>query len=277
MNGPIPEGRYAEVGDGLRLHYHEVGEQDGAPVVFLHGSGPGASGWSNFMANAQRLAERGCRCLLPDLLGYGYSSKPTDRPYSFEVMGGVMEAFLRELGLEEGRLSFVGNSMGGALAIHLTLANPGRVERLLLMAPGGLEERDVYLEMRGIRRMLRCIYGPEGITADGIRRVFELQVHAMEVSPELLEQRYRIAAEQPVHVFKSLRVPLLVDRLSELACPVLCLWGVEDLFCPVQGAMKVATSVPDCEVVLLSRCGHWVMVERPEVFDARAATFLAPS
>ncbi len=172
-------------------------------------------------------------------------------------------------------VALVGNSMGGALAILLTLEHQAWVERLVLMAPGGLEERETYMEMRGIRRMLRCIYGPEGITEDGIRRVFELQVHALEVSDAVLRERYEASLRQPIHVFKTLAVPDLSDRLAEISCPVLCLWGVEDLFCPVSGAMKVARAVADSEVVLLSGCGHWVMVERPELFHARCAAFLS--
>src|ERR1700729_1796373 len=69
--------RYLE-GD-YRLHYHEAG--DGPPLVLLHGSGPGVSGWSNFRGNFPVLAER-FRTVLFDMPGFGLSQRPEfDRAY----------------------------------------------------------------------------------------------------------------------------------------------------------------------------------------------------
>ena len=56
--------------------------------------------------------------------------------------------------------------------------------------------------------------------------------------------------------------------------PVLCFWGVNDKFCPMSGATAIAESCPDARVVLLSRCGHWVMVEHAEFFNRQCIDFL---
>ena len=93
---PVPEGKYVEIGDGLRVHYHESGE--GPVVVFLHGSGPGASGWSNFHHNVPAFVAAGFRVLLPDTLGYGYSSKPDSVDYTFDLLEGAVERFHRGAG-----------------------------------------------------------------------------------------------------------------------------------------------------------------------------------
>ena len=77
----LPEGHYATA-DGLRVHFHSLG--DGPAVVFLHGSGPGASGYSNFIGNAEVLAAAGFRCVLVDNLGYGRSDKPELDRHFFE-------------------------------------------------------------------------------------------------------------------------------------------------------------------------------------------------
>jgi 4,5:9,10-diseco-3-hydroxy-5,9,17-trioxoandrosta-1(10),2-diene-4-oate hydrolase len=68
----VPEGKFADVGGGLRIHYHEEGQ--GSPVLFLHGSGPGASGYSNFRRNYPYFAGRGFRAIVPDTIGFGHSS-----------------------------------------------------------------------------------------------------------------------------------------------------------------------------------------------------------
>lgn len=268
---PEPISHLVDIGEGLRLHVTEVGS--GPPVVFLHGSGPGASGPSNFGANAAYLAAHGYRAILVDSLGYGKSDKPVDRPYTLEVMAGAVLGALDTLGVP--RATFVGNSQGGAQAIWIALNHPERVERLVLMAPGGLEPRETYMELRGIRSMMKALYGPDGLTAEGLKMVFERQVVDPSLVPaELIAERFAVASAQPLHVFQSMRVTDQSDRLDELKMPVLALWGMDDCFCPVSGAIKIAERVPHARVVLLTRCGHWVMVEHADVFNRTLVDFL---
>jgi 4,5:9,10-diseco-3-hydroxy-5,9,17-trioxoandrosta-1(10),2-diene-4-oate hydrolase len=267
----LPEGRYIDIHDGYRVHYHDVGE--GPPVVFLHGSGPGASGYSNFKENFPILPEAGFRALVPDSLGYGYSSMPTDVKYHLWWLVEGLEAFLDTLGVETA--SFVGNSMGGAMAIWFALECPERVDRLVLMAPGGLSTREEYMEMEGIRTMMAGVYSDEGVTPDSIRRTFELQLFdASQITQQTLDERYAIAKDQPSHVLKSLRVPALQDELHRLEMPILALWGKDDKFCPVSGARRIAEQCPQAEVRLIDECGHWVMVEHRDLFNEMLVDFL---
>jgi len=253
------------------MHYHSLGE--GPVILFLHGSGPGASGWSNFHPNAQVFAEKGYRCILPDSLGYGLSSKPTDGLYTLKFMAGAALKLMDRLGIV--RFTIVGNSQGGAQAIYLAVNHPSRVENLVLMAPGGLETRERYMEMPGIRSMMRCIYGPEGITREGMHKLFSKQVVDPSVVPEgVVDARYEVAMTQPRHVFESMRVDNLEDRLSDIQCPTLGLWGKGDNFCPYSGAAKLEKNVPDCRVISIDECGHWVMVEHAELFNQSVLGFL---
>jgi 4,5:9,10-diseco-3-hydroxy-5,9,17-trioxoandrosta-1(10),2-diene-4-oate hydrolase len=268
---PVPEGKFVEIGDGLRVHYHEAGE--GPVVVFLHGSGPGASGWSNFRGNVPAFTGAGFRVLVPDTLGYGHSSKPDGVDYTLDFLEGAVERFLAALRVE--RCAVVGNSHGGAMAIRLATRRPELVERLVLMAPGGLEERDVYVKMDGIRSMMKAFTDPAGITRESMRRVFEKQLFDVSlVTEELLDERVSIAELQPKRVLTSMQVPNLTPELEKIACPVLALWGVNDKFCPMSGAVTIATTCKDTRVLLLSECGHWVMVEKRAVFDDVCTRFL---
>jgi 4,5:9,10-diseco-3-hydroxy-5,9,17-trioxoandrosta-1(10),2-diene-4-oate hydrolase len=270
----IPEGKYADIGDGLRIHYHELGDPAGPVVVFLHGSGPGASGWSNFKHNAPVFAERGHRVLVIDNLGFGRSSKP-DVDYGLDfVAGGAARALDRIGGVD--RYAIVGNSHGGACAIKLALDHPAKVSRLVLMAPGGLEDREAYMGMSGIRTMMKVFFGPGGISRETMRTVFELQLHDPSLlDDETLDERVAVAQDQPKRVMASLAVPNLAPRLHELACPVFGWWGTGDNFCPSTGATTLAAKCKDARVMLLSRCGHWVMVEHPALFNRLTLDFLA--
>ena len=271
MTKAVPEGKYADIGGGLKVHYHEAGT--GPVVLFLHGSGPGASGWSNFRRNYPFLAEHGYRAIVPDTLGYGYSSKPDDVDYTLDFLLDALEKFLAVIGVE--RCSVIGNSHGGAMSIGLALRRPKLVEKLVLMAPGGLEQRETYMKMEGIRAMVKSFLAPEGITRESMRHVFGLQLFDPTlITDEIIEERSQIAETQPKRVLTTMHVPHLAPELSKIECPVFGFWGVDDKFCPMSGAETIAKSCKDSRVLLLSRCGHWVMVEHKDTFNRMTLDFL---
>jgi 4,5:9,10-diseco-3-hydroxy-5,9,17-trioxoandrosta-1(10),2-diene-4-oate hydrolase len=260
----------ADVGDGHRVHYLSGGT--GAPVLFLHGSGPGASGYSNFKGNHPFFAEAGFRTLVPDTLGFGRSSKP-DVDYAMAFLVEKLARFLDAAGVS--RCAVIGNSHGGALAISLALAHPERVSKLILMAPGGLEERETYMKMEGIRAMMKAVLQKGGITREALRDVLKLQlVDQRHLTDELVDERYVVAVEQPTRVLTTLGVPYLAPRLKELSCPVLGFWGMDDRFCPPSGATTIARECSASRVVLFNGCGHWVMVEKATTFNRMCVDFL---
>jgi 4,5:9,10-diseco-3-hydroxy-5,9,17-trioxoandrosta-1(10),2-diene-4-oate hydrolase len=267
----VPVGQFAEIGDGLRIHYHEQGQ--GFPLLFLHGSGPGASGWRNFRRNFAFFAERGFRTLVPDTLGYGYSSKPEDVDYTLDFLVDKIERFLDALAVD--RACVIGNSHGGAMSIALALKRPALVKKLVLMAPGGLEPREAYMQMKGIRGMLKAFTSPDGMTRESLRRVFSLQLFDPAlITDQIIEERFQIAETQPRRVLTSMQVPQLAPELGKIECPVFGLWGTNDQFCPVSGAMKIVEGCPNARMLVLSRCGHWVMVEHAALFNRLVHDFL---
>ena len=113
--------QFADIGDGLRVHYNERGA--GEPVVFLHGGGQGSGGWTNWKLNLDHFAREGFRAIAPDAIGYGLSSKPDDAIYSIDFLSQTLERLLDNLGID--KVTLVGNSMGGATAISLPRTIPG--------------------------------------------------------------------------------------------------------------------------------------------------------
>ena len=265
----VPEGAYVDIGDGQRIHLHEQGE--GPAVLMVHGSGPGASGWSNFKHNYPVIAAAGYRVLVPDLLGFGYSSMDAG-DLSVSAQADAMRRMLDGLGIEQ--VLLVGNSFGGALCIEFQLRWPERVRAMVLMAPGGLEERDVYMQMPGIKAMIKAAYTPGGFTMESMRGVFGLQMYdPARVTDEILRERLEVAELQPHGIMARLKVENLRPRLAEISCPTLTMWGMNDNFCPPSGAQAIATSCSRARVLLLTECGHWVMVEHPELFNRECIAF----
>ncbi len=267
---PIPVGKYARTGNGQTIHYHEAGS--GEPVVFIHGAGPGASGYSNFKHNYPWFAEHGFRAIVPDLPGYGLSSKPEDVAYTLDFFAATLHGFLEAIGVP--RCVPLGNSLGGAIAIKYTLDHPQAASKLILMAPGGLEELPAYLQMEGIQNMLK-VHSAGPITAEGIRSIMSKQLYDPSLlTEELLAERAGIAKTQPSCVLTTMRVPNMAAQLGEIRCPVLGFWGLNDKFNPVSGATKIVEGCPHARITLLNRCGHWVMVEHRDFFNRACVDFL---
>ena len=147
---PIPVGHFADIapvaGAPQRIHYHDTGE--GPVVIFLHGAGGGASGYSNFKGNYPEFARAGYRCIVPDMLGFGLSSKPDIPMYDLDFFVAGVKGLVDALGLKD--ITLLGNSLGGAVSLGYALAYPDDVRRMMLMAPGGVEDIDTYLAMPGI-------------------------------------------------------------------------------------------------------------------------------
>src|ERR1700684_3362797 len=115
LSTPMQVGKSHRLKSGCRLHYHEWGTpQPGKPsVLFLHGGGPGASGYSNFKYNGPFLAEHGWHSLAPDFLGFGLSDKPADLYYHSATHILTMRELLRERGIFS--VVPVRHSLGGSV------------------------------------------------------------------------------------------------------------------------------------------------------------------
>ena len=266
----LPVGKYAEIGNGQIIHYHDMGAGD--PVIFLHGAGGGASGYSNFKGNYPEFAAAGYRAIVPDLLGYGLSSKPDIPQYDLDFFIAGVKGLVDALGLRQ--VTLLGNSLGGAVALGYALAYPDEVSRLVLMAPGGVEDLETYLAMQGIANMFDIYKSGRG-GVEAMRAVMSMQLFdPSQLSEEILNERAPIAAIQTQAARSVIKVPNMTERLGELKCPVFGFWGVNDLFNPVSGAMKLMDHCPQARLVLVNRCGHWVQVEHREMFNRMCLDFL---
>ncbi|MEU1994469.1 alpha/beta fold hydrolase [Nocardia gamkensis] len=265
---------------GCELRYHEAGA--GVPLVLLHGSGPGVSGWANFGANLPVLAER-FRCLIVDQPGFGASGRPAayERNY-LRISADAVLGLLDDLRLD--RVHLLGNSMGGAVATLLALEHPERIDRLVLMAPGGVGVNVLGPEpSEGITRLLE-------FSADPTRERLVPWLRTMVSNPgtlteDLIEARLA-AASDPAAIaalrdaYATFADPALAEpvplwaRLRGLRPQTLILWGRDDRVTPVEAALLPARQIPDADLRVFARCGHWVQIERKSAFERAVVDFL---
>jgi 4,5:9,10-diseco-3-hydroxy-5,9,17-trioxoandrosta-1(10),2-diene-4-oate hydrolase len=270
VNSLPKEASTVRVKSGHTMAWREMGE--GPAVVFIHGSGLGASGHSNFKQNYPVIGAAGYRSIVPDLIGYGWSSKLSDVDYTLDLFSDTLLELLEEIGVTKATL--VGNSLGGAISLDIALKRPDLVEKLVLMAPGGIEPREAYFAMSGILKM--AAGSAKGVDRDGLEELLKLLVHdPKHITPDLVDERYEVLKTQSKDVFGRMRVPDLSPRLSEIKAPILGFWGIQDAFCPHTGYIKILEACPNARFVMQAACGHWVMVEYAAQFNRAVLDFLA--
>lgn len=244
----------------------------GPVVVFLHGSGPGASGLSNFRQNVDAFVDAGYRVILPDLIGYGASSKPEGIDYTLHLFTDTIVEALKAHGVD--KATFVGNSLGGGIAIQIALDHKAMVDRLVLMSPGCIEELPIYFAMPGIVNMRSAFGSPEFSPADQRRLAESLVFDPVHVTDQLVAERFEVARNQPKDVLARMKTHNLRPRLSELKMPILGYWGFNDTFMPLSGINYFLEDCEDVRFMTFNKVGHWVQVERAEEFNRYTIDFL---
>jgi len=260
-----------KVSGGYEINLAEGGA--GETVVFIHGSGPGASGVSNFRRNAKAFIEAGYHVVLPDLIGYGDSSTPSGIDYTLDLFSSTLYEALQAHGVA--RATLVGNSLGGGIAIQIALDHPEFVDKLILMSPGCIEPIEVYFSMPGIAKM-KSDFGSPSFSKDDQRRLISNLMYQAErfITDELVAERYEVAQRQSKDVIARMRTPNLQPRLGELKMPILGFWGLQDEFLPESGARYFLQQCDDARFMTFNKVGHWVQVERAAEFNSISIGFL---
>jgi 4,5:9,10-diseco-3-hydroxy-5,9,17-trioxoandrosta-1(10),2-diene-4-oate hydrolase len=259
----------------------------GRAVVMLHGGGPGASGVSNYSRNIDALAQH-FRVIVPDMPGYGRSTKQVDQSDPFGCLADIIRGLLDELGIDTAHL--IGNSYGGAAALRLALDTPQRVGKLVLMGPGGIGTTRS-LPTDGLKSLL-SYYGGDGPSRDKLETFIRtyLVYDGASVPDELIDLRYQASIDPDVIANPPLRRPsgatalrtlwrmdLTRDnRLKDLQTPTLVLWGKDDKVNRPAGGPMLLNTMPNAELLMTSHTGHWMQWERAELFNQVVTEFLHP-
>nr|WP_141813226.1 alpha/beta fold hydrolase [Nocardia bhagyanarayanae] len=282
MDKGVDAGRTVRVGD-RDIFFAEFGT--GPAVVLLHGGGPGASGLSNYSRNIEALARR-FRVIVPDMPGYGRSTKRIDQSDPFGDLADSVGGLLDALDLPSAHL--VGNSYGGAAALRLAMDRPEKVGRLILMGPGGVGTTRA-LPTKGLQSLL-SYYGGDGPSREKLATFVRdhLVYDASAITEELIDERYRSSLDPDVVANPPLRRPSgplalrtvwRMDftrdaRLGKVTHPTLVIWGAEDQVNRPEGGRMLADRMPSCDLFLAARTGHWVQWERADLFNGLATAFL---
>ncbi|WP_244928771.1 alpha/beta fold hydrolase [Nocardioides sp. W7] len=269
--------------DGGVLRYHEAGDPDAPPLLMLHGSGPGVSGWRNYRGNLSTFAPH-FRCLALEFPGFGVSDDTELHPMAAALPS--VSTFLDGLGIEQAAM--IGNSMGGIVGTRFAIAQPDRVSQLVTI--GGMG-RNIFSPApgEGLNLLTDFVEDPtrERLIAWLRSMVFDQSL----VTDELIEERWATALD-PAALASARRMygrgvlqaaaqaaeaspePPYWAMLHKITARTLITWGRDDRVSPVDMMLLPMRTIRDVEVHVFSNCGHWTMIEQKAAWEAAVLAFL---
>lgn len=264
---------------GRRANVIDFGS--GPPVVFIHGL---SGSWQNWLEQLPVFA-RDHRVIAFDLPGFGASEMPSEK-ISISGYAHWVETLLDQLAV--GSTAVVGNSMGGFIGAELAIQHPARVERLVLISAAGLTiehqlPSPVLTALRTLDNQLTMYTGWLASRSEALTRrprsrglIFGIVAHRPDRLPGPLVAEQVRGSGKPgfVPALEALTDYPIRDRLGEIACPTLIVWGAEDKLVPARDADEFARLIPNARKVVWAQTGHVAMLERPEAFNRLVAAFL---
>lgn len=272
--GPVPELQFRTI-HGYRRAYRIAGS--GPALLLIHGIGDNSTAWEPVHA---RLARR-FTVIAPDLLGHGRSDKPR-ADYSVAAYANGMRDLLSVLDIE--RVTVVGHSLGGGVAMQFAYQFPQLVDRLILVGAGGVT-KDVNIALRfaalpvgsealallrlplvlpalqTIGRLLGNVVGSTGIGRD--------IPNALRILADLPEPTASAAFTRTLRAVVDWRgqVVTMLDRcyLTE-SVPVQLIWGQQDVVIPVSHAHMAHAAMPGSRLEIFTESGHFPFHDDPDRF-----------
>lgn len=266
-----PEIGKSILANGIQTNYHEHGQ--GEPVLLIHGSGPGVTGWANWRLTIPALAEN-FQVIAPDIVGFGYTERPADVLYNMETWLNHILGFMDALGIEKAHV--VGNSFGGGLALAMAIRAPQRVERLVLMGSAGLP----FILTEGLDRVWG--YTP---SIDNMRGLLDLfAFDRSRVTDDLARMRFEASIRPGIQEAFAQMFPaprqnsvnsLASDEVAIKALPhtTMIVHGREDKIIPLASSYELFSMIQQAQIHVFGQCGHWTQIEHTTRFNKLISDF----
>jgi 2-hydroxymuconate-semialdehyde hydrolase len=267
---------------GYQSRVLRAGAGNERAVLLLHGGGPGAGARANFDRTLAELGEE-FDVIAPDLVGFGgtdHPDPPVFGPQAWqELRIRQIEALLDAY--EHERATFVGNSLGGALTLSFVLAHPQRVEKMVLMGSAGAP-----FEAGPELRALLSFY--DDPSADNLRSVLKSFVYDLDRFGDiesLIEGRLEAALQPAIRrsfeaMFRSedgqpvRGLALPEEAVRNIEHEALIVHGRDDRIMPLDASLWLLDRLPNADLYVLGRCGHWAMIERADTFNHLVLEFI---
>jgi len=261
--------------DGHKIAYLEQGS--GSPVILIHGIPTNSRMWR---AIIPQLAATH-RVIAPDLLNYGQSEKPKSADVSINAQSQMILHFMRALGIRSADV--VAHDIGGGVAQLLAVSAPEAVRKLVLIdsvcfdswpipefEPLQRPEAEEKMSLKAFIAMMRD-FMPTGVVNQNVMTDEVIDLYLAPWSSEDGKRAF----------FRNLRrlnkeyTQAIADELKNLPHPTLVIWGDRDPFQKPEYASRLATTIPNAELIWIKDAGHWLIDEKPAEIGAHLTKFLS--
>lgn len=265
------------------IRLNRAGEGNAEAVLFLHGSGPGATGMSNFSGNVDAFADD-YDCLVIDQVGWGDSSHPDELPPGGRVRQIVAANFAMLDELEIEKVHLVGNSLGGAVALNMVVRAPDRIGKVIGMGSAGaggaaaaptpelMKLITFYNDpsIESMKELISYMLVNPGLFGDRLNEIAEERLK-VALRPEV--RRSHELTFAPSTGLVGMSVP--ETALGRITNDVLLIHGREDPVVRLEGSEWFARRIPNARLFAIPHCAHWAQIEAADTFNALATAFLA--
>lgn len=252
--------------DGHKIRYLESGNSKNT-LVLIHGLGASAERWDRVIP----LFSNSFRVVVPDLIGFGYSDKPTI-DYTPDFFSEFLEKFFTVSGVE--RPNIVGSSLGGQISVEYASKHSQDIEKLVLVSPAGMMKQstpalDAYI--------MAALY-PNELSAKNAFELMEGSGKSVDASivNSFIERMQlpnaKLAFMSTVLGLKNSKS--ITTKLESISIPTLIIWGANDPVIPINYADDFVSAIQDCRFYRMDGCGHTPYVEDPHTFTAKVLEFL---
>ncbi|WP_220084568.1 alpha/beta fold hydrolase [Mycolicibacterium vulneris] len=258
------------------IRLRRCGMANATPALFLHGTGPGATGWESFRPLLPFVAQHDC--LIPDLVGFGDSSHPEAPPAGpgpwLDLRADTILALIDALKI--GPVDLVGHSYGGRLALELLTRKPDLFGKVVLIAAGGTPVKPTLQRLTGFY---------DNPTAEGIREFVASQLYPGSALPPGIDSYLsaRLATALRPEVRRSFQssmgageaAPVYDESvLRRLEQDTLVIHGKGDATIPIEGSFFLAQHLPHADLHVYGRAGHLAQFEVAEQLGTMISAFL---
>jgi pimeloyl-ACP methyl ester carboxylesterase len=251
--------------DGHNIRYLIDGESK-KNLILIHGLGASAERWEHVIPNFAK----DYRVIVPDLIGFGQSDKPLV-DYTTAYLGKFIKKFLAHIGIM--KVSIIGSSLGGQIAIDFTSDNPTKVDKLVLVSPSGIMKHstpalDAYI--------MAAMY-PNNDSAEYAFQIMSGQKNVDENTVKGFVERMKLPNAKMAFMSTLLGLKdaeIISQKLSTINSPTLIVWGENDPVIPIKYASSFISGINDCRFVKMLGCGHTPYVEKPDKFYQSVSEFL---
>ncbi|WP_182405758.1 alpha/beta fold hydrolase [Psychrobacter sp. GP33] len=244
---------------GEKITYLEGGNLAGEPLLLIHGFGGNKD---NFTRIAARLGDY--HLIIPDLLGFGQSSKPLEADYRADAQAERLHEFLQSKQLAS-NIHIGGNSMGGAISVAYAAMYPDSVKSLWLLDSAGFWSAGLY------DRYQNATADNNPLVVANTKEYFKLYKLVMNKPPFIPKTVQAVFAQENI-ANRNLQTKIIeqivednvetrAKIVAEYNIPTLIVWGQKDQVIKLETVNLMATLMPTAQIITMPKIGHVPMIE----------------